>query len=185
MIIGLTQRVFYHKQRAFDGLDQSWYNYLGHHRLTTIPNKVDQDFTQLAEVLDALVITGGNDPTIRRITETKLATEMLKQDKPIIGVCHGAFLLTDILGGTVSECKGHMDVEHNVVINGATKKVNSYHNLQIIKTHSKAECLAIDEDGYCESWIDGKIAGVVWHPERMNNPVLPERIDRLLCLQNT
>lgn len=183
MIIGLTQRVFYHKQRAYDGLDQGWYNYLGRHRLVPIQNNINQDFKQLAEVLDALVITGGNDPTIRRITETKLATEMLKENKPIIGVCHGAFLLTDMLGGAVLDCEGHMDTNHKIIMDGVVNDVNSFHSLQIKQPHSTAECLAVDEEGYCESWIDGKIAGIVWHPERMTNPILPVKIQELLKLK--
>jgi hypothetical protein len=31
-----------------------------------------------------------------------------------------------------------------------------------------------------EAWIDGKLAGVVWHPERMDNPWLPDEIHNLL-----
>ncbi len=180
MIIGLTQRVFYHKKQIYDGLDQGWYNYLGHHSLVPIKNNIEQEFKTLANLLDALVITGGNDPTVRRITETRLAIEMLKQNKPIIGICHGAFLLTDMLGGAVLECEGHMDTEHNIIIDGTINQVNSFHNLQIKQPHSSAKILAVDEEGYCESWIDGKIAGVVWHPERMADPILPTKIQNLL-----
>jgi hypothetical protein len=31
-----------------------------------------------------------------------------------------------------------------------------------------------------EAWIDGPLAGVVWHPERMNQPWLPDEIEDLL-----
>jgi gamma-glutamyl-gamma-aminobutyrate hydrolase PuuD len=180
VILGLTQRIFYHNGLAFDGLEHGLYNYLGHHRLVPIQNKIDQDFEQLSEVFDALIITGGNDPVLRRITETKLATEMLKQNKPIIGICHGAFLLTDMLGGTVLDCEGHMNTEHKIIIDGDVNTVNSYHDLQIKIPHSSAEVLAVDEEGYCEGWIDGNVAGVVWHPERMKTPVLPAKIQEML-----
>jgi hypothetical protein len=41
--------------------------------------------------------------------------------------------------------------------------------------------LAYDDQGNCESWIDGKIAGIVWHPERMSQPWIPEEIEQLFA----
>jgi hypothetical protein len=41
--------------------------------------------------------------------------------------------------------------------------------------------LANDVDGNCESWIDGKMAGIVWHPERMDTPWIPDEIEQLLA----
>jgi hypothetical protein len=34
--------------------------------------------------------------------------------------------------------------------------------------------------GYVEAFIDGILAGVVWHPERMDTPWLPDEIEELL-----
>jgi gamma-glutamyl-gamma-aminobutyrate hydrolase PuuD len=106
---------------------------------------------------------------------------MMKQQKPIIGVCHGAFLLTDILGGTVEKKDGHRDgVEHSVRYNNQEFVVNSYHGLYIKTPHASATVLATDYDGDCEAWIDNNLAGVVWHPERMDNPWMPEEIIQLI-----
>ena len=180
MNIGLTQRVLIHKGRAYDSIEHGWYSYLKDHTLTFIANRTDQDFNKLADDLDILVITGGDDSVRRRLTELRIATAMLKRQKPIIGICHGCFLLTDLLGGSVKEIAEHMDTEHSVWYFGEEQSVNSYHTLYIECTHKTATTLVVDSQGNTEAWIDGNIAGVVWHPERMSNPWLPDEIEDLL-----
>lgn len=180
MNIGLSQRVLYHKGRAYDSLEHGWYHFLKGHTLYPLPNRLDQDFEQLAFDLDCLIITGGDDSSIRRVTEFKIASAMMKEIKPILGVCHGAFMLTDALGGKVVQCEGHMDTDHVVTCDGEDILVNSYHGQTIHKLHSSAMCLATDALGACEAWIDKNIAGVVWHPERMEIPFLPAEIRTLI-----
>lgn len=180
MKIGLTQRVLFHKGRAYDSIEQGWYTLLKDHTLSFVQNRIEQDFDSLADDIDLLIITGGNDPLERRITETKLATAMLIKGKPIIGVCHGCFLLTHLLGGEVINIDSHMDTEHSIIYKGQEHTVNSYHNLAIVKGPPKSTVLAVDHNGLCEAWIDNKIAGIVWHPERMNTPFIPEEILNLL-----
>lgn len=179
MIIGLSQRVLFHKDRAHDSLEHGWYRLLEDHAIVPIPN-FDRNFDQLAEDLDVLILTGGDDTTIRRITELKIATAMMKLGKPILGVCHGAFVLTVVLGGEVAQCHDHMDTEHFVTYNRKTIKVNSFHSNQIVKIPKNAKSLAVDKDGYCESWIDNNIAAMVWHPERMQDPFIPIEIMEFL-----
>lgn len=181
MNIGLSQRILLHKNRAYDALEHGYYNYLKLHKLYPIANKPKQNFEDLADNLDAFIITGGDDSTERRITEIRLAIAMMKRYKPVIGICHGAFLLTDILGGTIANIEGHSNVEHDVNYFGEIKQVNSFHTLHIKTPHKLATVLANDKDGNCESWIDGKLAGIVWHPERMQNPWIPEEIEQILA----
>jgi len=181
MNIGLSQRVLLHKNRAYDALEQGWYTYFKSHTLFPIANRPEQNFQELAEQLDCFVITGGDDSAIRRLTEIRLATAMMQKNKPVIGVCHGCFLLTDILGGVVVDIVGHSDIEHTVNYFGDLKYVNSHHSLGIQQPHEKAIVLANDNEGNCEAWIDGKIAGIVWHPERMDTPWIPEEIEQLLA----
>lgn len=180
MKVALTQRVFYHKQRAYDSLEHGWYRYLKDHTLVFIPNRLDQDFEALANSVDALIITGGDDSTIRRTTEIKLATLMMQKFKPVLGICHGAFLLTDLLGGRIDVCENHMDTEHTIFYSNDQYTVNSYHTQTIAKLHSTATNLAQDTDGNCEAWMDKNLAGVVWHPERMENAWLPVEILNLI-----
>ena len=180
MKIGLTQRILYHKERAYDSIEHGWYSYLKDHTLFDIPNNLDQDFHNIADQLDKLIITGGDDSVLRRTVEIKLAAAMMQRNKPVIGICHGAFLLTDLLGGEVEEVDAHTDTKHPVFYFGDIKIVNSFHSLGIAKLHSSGTVLCTDELGYVEAFIDGKLAGVVWHPERMDTPWLPDEIEELL-----
>jgi carbamoylphosphate synthase small subunit len=180
MKIGLTQRVLFHKGRAYDSIEHGWYTLLKDHTLSFVQNRIDQDFEVIANDIDLLIITGGNDPVERRITETKLATAMLIKGKPIIGICHGCFLLTHLLGGTVSETDLHMDTEHSIICNDHEQVVNSYHTLKIDREPTGSEVLARDSAGNCEAWILNNIAGIVWHPERMSSPFIPKEILNLI-----
>lgn len=176
MIIGLSQRVLYHKNRAYDSLEHGWYTFLKDHTLYFIPNRIDQDFDKLSSYLDCLILTGGDDSSIRRTTEFKIASLMMQKKKPILGVCHGAFILTDVLGGQIVPCDDHMDTEHNIIYHNKKFLVNSHHSQTIKKVHDTATVLATDEDGNCEAWIDKNLAGIVWHPERMEEPFIPYEI---------
>ena len=180
MNIGLSQRILYHRGRAYDATEHQWYQYLQDHTLIYLPNILEQDFAALADQLDAFVITGGDDSTLRRTVELKMATAMMQRFRPVIGVCHGAFLLTDLLGGSVSDVVGHYGTEHSVEYFGELRSVNSYHDLAIKKLHSRGTVLCQDLEHNVEAWIDGNLAGVVWHPERMSKPWLPDEIEHLL-----
>lgn len=180
MKIGLSQRILYHKGRAYDSIEHGWYSYLKEHTLFFIPNKLDQDFNLIANTLDAFIITGGDDSALRRTVETKLASAVMQRNKPVVGICHGAFLLTNLLGGQIEDVQDHIDTEHSVLYFDNKQIVNSYHNLSIKKLHDTGTILCTDELGHIEAWIDGKLAGVVWHPERMEKPWIPIEIQILL-----
>ena len=173
----MSQRILYHRGTAYDATEHGWYSYLKGHTLTYIPNTLEQDFVELADGLDAFIITGGDDSTLRRTVELRLATQVMQRDRPVIGVCHGAFLLTDLLGGQVMDVQNHYGIEHSVEYFGEVQIVNSYHDLAIRQLHKTGTALCQDN---VEAWIDGKLAGVVWHPERMANPWLPDEIEDLL-----
>ena len=180
MKIGLTQRILTHNGQAYDSTQHGWYSYLKGHTLVLIPNRLDQDFEQLAVDLDAVIITGGDDSALRRTVELKLAGQLALRKKPVVGVCHGCFLLTDVLGGIVVDIVGHHNTTHRVNYFGELIEVNSYHALAIQQLHKSGTVLATDEGGNCEAWIDGLTAGIVWHPERMKTPWIPDEIKNLL-----
>lgn len=180
MIVGLSQRCLLHKQRVYDALDQSWYVYLKGHTLIPIANNLNQDFQTIANNLDAFIITGGDDNPLRRLVEIRVATHMIARQKPVIGICHGAFLLADVLGGEIVEINGHIGCEHQINYFGELVTVNSYHSLAIKTPQKSATILAYDDQGNCEAWIDGNTAGIVWHPERMQMPWIPDEIQILL-----
>ena len=180
MRIGLTQRILYHNGQAYDATQHGWYSYLKGHTLVPVANRTDQDFEALAEELDAVIITGGDDSALRRTVELKLAGQMTLRRRPVVGVCHGAFLLAEVLGGQVVDIAGHHNTEHTVMYFGDIHQVNSYHTLAIAQLPKQAIPLATDSDGNIEAWIDSNVAGVVWHPERMKTPWIPDEIKTLL-----
>ncbi len=182
MNIGLTQRVLYHRGRAYDSIEQVWYSFLDSHKPIFIPNTLDQDFIDLTDKLDCLIITGGDDSVLRRSVELKIASSMMMAFKPILGICHGAMLLSDVLGGTIGDCDNHHDVKHEVNYGDRRIVVNSYHNQTIKQMHRAAQCLASDDDGNCEAWIDGFLSGIMWHPERMDHPFIPAEIQKVMKL---
>jgi len=185
MKIGLTQRVLTHNRVVHDSLEHNWYRLLRGHELVPVPNREDLDYEPLAESLDLLILTGGGNEEVRVTTEISLATEMVKLGKPILGVCHGAFLLTEILGGSTKEGKtDHYDVEHLVYNNGVPWTVNSFHNISIDKPPPNSVVLCTDLDGDIESWHKGNICAIVWHPERMLLPYIPCEIMLATCLSS-
>lgn len=176
MKIALSQRILFHNDRYYDSIEHGWYQYLQNHEIVTVSNIPDQNFDLLSDSVDCFIITGGDDSIKRRLTEIRLATQMLKKHKPIIGICHGCFLLVSLLGGEIEEIDFHYNNEHKVTYFDQILLVNSFHTLGIKTLHKTATPLANDLDGRCEAWIDGKIAGVAWHPERMISPWIPREI---------
>ena len=176
MRIGLTQRVLLHRDRAYDSLEHSWYEYLQGHTLIPIANRLCSPFPDI----DLLIITGGDDHPVRNQIEHELVNGMLSRDLPVIGICHGCQLLTQKLGGSVVPVEDHQDSCHEVFYQDESHLVNSYHKLLIERSPPGARVLASDPDGYPEAWIQGQIAGIMWHPERMAQPWIPEEIQLLL-----
>ena len=180
MRIGLTQRVLFHKERAYDSIEHGWYSCLKDHELVCIPNRIDVDID-----VDLLIVTGGNNHPIRDQIELRLVQQMMLEGKPIIGICHGAFMLTKLLNGKVSTTSHHMDCEHTVVVDSKIQVVNSFHTLQITEPPAHAKVLATDSDGFCEAWIHKNIGAIVWHPERMDGSYWPKSIKELLWERNS
>jgi putative glutamine amidotransferase len=176
MRIGLTQRILFHRDRAYDSLEHSWYEFLQGHTLIPIPNRLPVNITDL----DALIITGGDNHPVRNRVEHEWVSLMLSRNLPVIGICHGCQLLTQQLGGTVVPVEDHMDSYHAVLYHGQQHLVNSYHRLRIERLPKDAAILAHDPDGYPEAWIQGRTAGVMWHPERMSQPWIPAEIQNLI-----
>ena len=176
MRIGLTQRVLLHRGRAYDSLEHSWYEFLQGHTLVSIPNRLPLEIPDL----DMLIITGGDDHPVRNQVEHELIDIMLARHVPVIGICHGCQLLTTKLGGTVVPVADHMDSYHEVFYQEQPHLVNSYHKLRIEQAPPGATVLARDPDHNAEAWISGLTAGIMWHPERMQQPWMPQEIQRLL-----
>jgi len=83
-----------------------------------VPVGLEEDVEQLVEMLDGLLLSGGNDinPMLfneephmhlgevtpsRDSIELELARQMLETGKPILGICRGLQVLNVVVGGTV------------------------------------------------------------------------------------
>tara|TARA_B110000116_G_C16570135_1_gene461490 strand:+ start:70 stop:777 length:708 start_codon:yes stop_codon:yes gene_type:complete len=174
-----------------------------------IPHNM-KDIVSLLHKIDGLVITGGNfdiDPNIfgessvhktvklkeNRTNFELLAAEiMLKQNKPVLGICGGEQLINVLYKGSLiqhipDEIKNPIEHEqknprneagHSVTIQENTKlysiiskkniMVNSAHH-QAIKVPGKGLIVnALSNDGVIEGIEDPKktfCIGVQWHPE--------------------
>ena len=180
MRITLSQRVNYIKGRAYDSTDHGWYSLLAGHNLFFLPNTLNQDFDVVADNSDSFIITGGDDSDLRRTVELRLATKMMERNKPVVGICHGAFLLAEMIGGTIEEVKNHQDVDHPIFYHREVREVNSHHSLGITMMPENIEVICRDYLGNVEAFIDGNLAGIVWHPERMKEPWIPPEIAWML-----
>jgi putative glutamine amidotransferase len=185
MKIGLTQRILNYNNIAYDCIEHGWYQLLHNHTLFTIANNEQQDFKQLIQDLDIIIFTGGDASPKRLLTEIRLLTECYKQNKHIIGVCHGAFFINELEDGINKECEGHHNTEHKIIMSGEEYTVNSFHTNKITKVGDKFEILATTEDGDIEAFKhrDKSIWGIVWHPERMSETILPKDLKSLLTPQ--
>lgn len=184
MKIALSKRTIERRGNIYDAIENAWYGYLNDHELTFVANRLDQDFDEIAEAVDCFIITGGDNRLIRRKIERKMTIVMMKRNKPVVGICHGAFLLTKLLGGTVGRKDGHREGTHEVTYDGQQYTVNSYHRYCIETLPSSAQILAVDNDGHCEAWIDHNIAGIVWHPERLDSGWIPVEIGKIIGKTN-
>lgn len=164
---------------VFDALERSWNVFLKEHQLIPVPNlsKIDENIE-----FDCLVLTGGPDSIERHKTEDLLFYHALKLNKPIIGFCHGAFAVNDLTGGTNGSIEGHVQTEHEIIMENKIYTVNSYHGQSVEKLGSDMIKTAMDMDGNIEAFQHKTlpIYGVVWHPERMKQLVLPQEIKTIL-----
>ena len=170
----------YVKGRAYDAIEHGWYDLLAGHNLFCVPNTLNQDLDLIAENSDSFIITGGDDSDLRRTIELKLASKMLQRNKPVVGICHGAFLLVEMLGGTTEDVKDHQGVDHPIFYHREVLEVNSYHSLGIKSLPNSVEVICRDYLGNLEAFVDGNLAGIVWHPERMEKPWIPPEIAWML-----
>lgn len=168
----------------FDCLERSWYDFLSSHHL--IPHANTGTVDESIE-FDCLVLTGGPDSLARNVTENNLFLHAIKRKKPIIGVCHGAFVVNELTGGLNEILQeyipDHDNTNHEVQMDGEMVMVNSYHGQVIRSLGPNMVPLATHlPDKTIEAFRHAALPlfGIVWHPERMENPVIPKDVAEIL-----
>lgn len=164
MKIAISQREIVHNNITYDCLEQGWYSVFNHHELVPIPNtsNIETDF-------DMLVLSGGDATPNRTHTETVYYNIALLKGVPILGVCHGAFFINKLHGGTNKPIKGHKNTAHKIEIDGNIIYANSFHtNSLALLGRDLMPAAACLHDGTIESFKHSHLPiwGIVWHPER-------------------
>lgn len=156
-----------------DCLERSWYRLFAGHTITLLPNIPDLEFETLD--FDCLILTGGGDSMARHLTENKAYAVAKSMNRAIVGFCHGAFAVNDIEGGINSHIAGHVGNDHAIMMADILQVVNSYHSQAIARLAPGFDVIATDSNANPEAFRHAfqPIWGVVWHPERMMDPILP------------
>lgn len=162
-----------------DCLDPNWYELLAPHEIIAVPNIKT---IELSPFIDMFILTGGENTVSRKDVETLCVKHAIKHNKPILGVCHGAFFLNYFYGGINAPIEGHRDTEHTLLLGEQVYVVNSFHDLGIYELAKDFKPTAFTNDNHIEGFKHKKLPiwGIVWHPERMETPVLPPYFLKLL-----
>lgn len=168
----------------FDSIERGFYSMFQGHSITPLQNHQDQNFHNLGAEHDLLVLSGGDHHSQRLLAEIEMIKQFRIQQKPILGICHGAFLLTQLWDGECIDADGHRGTSHEIsyLSHGEwnTKTVNSYHGSVITTAPPNSEIIAVDKDKYIEAWKLGNTLAVMWHPERDTEHWLPIDLEELL-----
>ena len=177
MNIAITQNETTINGRVYDCLEPNWYSFLATGHVTVIPNTGKFDLHKT----DLIVFSGGRHIENRRPTEVYCFDYAVANDIPMLGICHGAFFLNYMLGGTNGKIDDHWGTEHEIEMDDKTYVVNSYHRLSLQTLDPCCQAIA-RHDKTVEAFKhkDKPIWGLVWHPERMTAPVLPHDVIELL-----
>lgn len=176
MKIAITQRELTVRGITYDCLEHGWFHFLQEHEIIPVPNVPNIDID-----VDMIVFSGGDNTDNRSNTEKMLFDYAIKNHLPILGVCHGAFLLNRIFGGSNHSILGHQNTEHPIKIGQEFYIVNSYHSGCILNLGDELEAFA-----WADEFVEGfkhrtlPIWGLVWHPERMEHPIIPQDLKDIL-----
>jgi len=177
MKIAISQRQTIINDRTYDCLEHTWHKTFKGHDIYPIPNIVHLDLE-----CDLLVLSGGENTQERFLTEINCYNYAMVTNIPILGVCHGAFLLNYVYDGLNKEVKGHQNTTHDIEMEGETFQVNSYHEAGIYTLGKTLDIVATDPDGNIEAFKHNTLEhwGIVWHPERMEEPLFPSGFRKFL-----
>lgn len=178
MKIAISQREITIRTTVYDCLERGWYNLLSKHEILPIPNDIEYDILSA----DCLIFSGGESTESREFTETYCFAQAVAKGIPVVGICHGAFVLNRWFNGVNIPVTGHDQNDHDVFLESQWQTVNSYHRVKIGTLAQDFDGIAYDRDDNIEAFKHKNLPiwGLVWHPERMQIPVLPSDLKEIL-----
>lgn len=177
-----------------------------------LPNLLEAEVEVIASMLDGLLLTGGGDidPTLfgeephprlgsivpeRDAFEVQLIQKMLEKNKPILGICRGAQILSIAAGGDMYQdiysqsseqllqhdqqapnwhATHFVHVTKGSILHDAAGveefKVNSFHHQAVRHIPNGFSVSGIASDGIIEAFESGNhsfVMGIQWHPESL------------------
>ncbi|MDR0647064.1 MAG: gamma-glutamyl-gamma-aminobutyrate hydrolase family protein [Puniceicoccales bacterium] len=162
-----------------DALDQRWYRLFAplDMLLIPIPNAIEKiDIYCRKCNLDGFVLTGGNHHSLRDRCEKSILDYAVKQQKPVLGVCHGMQFISKYFRAPLVLMEDrHVACEHSITIRAnrwgfpeGVHTVNSYHRHALSCVPADFTGFAFDKEGYCEAMQHNILPWIacMWHPER-------------------
>lgn len=173
-IVALTQRVEVNEAHAEkrDALDQRWWQFLNscHIIPLIIPNDVSLAKELLKTVpIQGVFLTGGSRAPERDEVELFLVEYATKNCMPLFGVCHGMQVIQKYFGIPLKKIDNHVSPQQEILIDGKSTVVNSYHDYGTFETNQNLQVWAKAPDGVIKAvrHIKLPIVGIMWHPERL------------------
>jgi putative glutamine amidotransferase len=182
ILIGLTQRVTLNNETSEkrDSLAQDWGRLMAGLDIlwVALPNRPAEAPALAGRLnLTGLLLTGGDDWGVfpeRDETELSLLDWAQGTGRRIVGVCRGFQVIQIWRGGRLTpvDQARHVRARHEVrFIDGRSAMRNSYHAWGILEAAPGFAPLAVcPEDGSIEAAAGDEILGLMWHPERENEP---------------
>ena len=178
-----------------DALDQRLLDWLADcgYLAVPVPNRVErvECYWQLVQPV-AVVLSGGNDLAVyggdaaeRDATERALLQLAIERRLPLFALCRGAQLVLDAFGNTLEPLEGHVGTRHQMLFEGQSREVNSYHQWGCRSLEAPLRVLARSEDGVIEAFEHNElpITAVMWHPEREQPFDAADRVLLRRCLE--
>lgn len=193
-MIAISMRMMRHvysggSEEMRDALAHDWWRFLREALpdapFVPVPNIGGQAVALLQQLpVTGIVLTGGDDWGVfpeRDATEKEMVLWAERVSLPIVGVCRGAQVLNRLMGGRISSgfAERHVKTRHVVKIEACpsgphwpatSREVNSYHNCGMAKADLAPALTpwATAEDGSVEGFSgdQGRVTGIMWHPER-------------------
>jgi N5-(cytidine 5'-diphosphoramidyl)-L-glutamine hydrolase len=178
--VAISQRVVFDTRSSErrDCLDQAWIRFVKACGLVPIvvPNDADAARSLCCSLpLAGILLTGGNDLSDyggdapeRDIAEASLIEIADAQSLPLLGVCRGMQMIQHRLGIRLDYVRGHVAERQIISVEGMPTAVNSYHQFGTTLTLWPLEAWATADDGVVKAvrHENGRVAGIMWHPER-------------------